>query len=78
LGSHQPTLHDKLVLAVKYAGELVLMSKSGGDERRLMNCGFEFTESSSSPLLLCQSAKMVYLLTSAQVMEVPATYPAVE
>jgi hypothetical protein len=58
-GSHQPTPHDRLVLPAPMAGEVVWVAKFGGVSPRSTNCGSAFMAFASSPLVLCQFAKLV-------------------
>jgi hypothetical protein len=59
LGSHQPTLHERLVLPAPTAGEEGMVSKSGGVAPRLTKRGSAFTELASSALEICQFEKLV-------------------
>ena len=59
LGSHQPTLQERVVLPALTAGEEGSVSKFGGVSPTLTNLGSAFTEFASSPLDVCQSGKLV-------------------
>jgi hypothetical protein len=58
-GSHQPSLHERLVLPVPTVGEDGSVSKFGGAAPRSTKRGFVFSEFVSSLLEVCQFEKLV-------------------
>jgi hypothetical protein len=59
LRSHQPTLHETLVLPAPTVGEEGIVPKFGGAAARSTKRGSVFKEFASSPLEVCQFEKLV-------------------